>query len=525
MTHPAPIDGGDVLIIGAGLAGVCVALYAPGGRITLLSPHKLGKGGASTWAQGGIAAAMDTDDHALVHAHDTIVAGAGIVDADSACLLSESIPNVVQELASLGVPFDRLRDGGFALGREAAHSRARIVRVGGDGAGRAIMTTLIQALGRLDHVRVLEGVTARELLVTDGQVVGVSAQNSDSSETFQIWARRVVLASGGVGQLYRYTTNPSMSRGDGIAIAARAGAVLCDMEFVQFHPTAIDTGADPLPLATEALRGEGASLRDRWGTRFLRRVNPLGELAPRDIVARAITRERRRGPVFLDTRAAVGKRLPERFPGVYNACIQAGIDPLRDPIPVVPAAHYHMGGIAINDRGRSSLPGLWACGEVASSGCHGANRLAGNSLGEALVFAKRVAQDLNCEDFASRGKPAVENVESFSDVEDVMPLREMMTEFVGIEREETGLRLACAKLLNWQRLSRPGGRRANMATAALLIATAALERRESRGCHYRLDASNSSLPPRRSRITLAQAEEIAAQIATSRPLPEQPLSQ
>ena len=511
----------DTLVVGAGLAGVCIALQARG-RVVLLSPSRLGEDCASNWAQGGIAAAFDADDHPQAHARDTIKAGGGIVDIESARLLSENIADAVRHLADIGVPFDR-DNNGFTLGREAAHTHARIVRVGGDGAGHAIMKTLIRTLRRCEHVRVLEGVHARDLLVARGRVVGVSAGNS-GFENVRIAAKRTVLACGGIGQLYRATTNPTASRGEGIAMAARAGAILADMEFVQFHPTAIDAaGADPLPLATEALRGEGAVLLDRHGTRFLRRVHPLGELAPRDVVARAIQRERRFGPVFLDARDI--KDLVVRFPALSRACRNAGIDPSTETVPVLPAAHYHMGGVAIDARGRTSLPGLWACGEVASSGCHGANRLAGNSLGEAIVFAKRIAADCSDEDdFTRHDFPAVDGVHENDPVEnsDIESLRDLMSQYVGIERDESGLRFACRKLLRWKRGSKPGGRLSNMSITALLIAASALKRRESRGCHFRLDAATASLPPRRSTITLAQAEDIAAQTSPLRQ--EEPLS-
>ena len=514
----------DTLVVGAGLAGVCVALQTRG-PVLLLSPNRLGEDCASDWAQGGIAAAFDAGDHPQSHASDTIKAGGGIVDAESARLLSENIADAVCDLADIGVPFDRTggSDGGFTLGREAAHSHARIVRVGGDGAGHAIMKTLVQALRRCKHVRVLEGFQARDLLLAQGRVVGVLAKDG-TGKAVHIRARHTVLACGGVGQLYRFTTNPEASRGEGIAMAARAGAALADMEFVQFHPTAINTGGDPLPLATEALRGDGAVLLDRHGTRFLRRVHPSGELAPRDVVARAIHRERKLGPVFLDVRGV--ENLPARFTALLQACRTAGIDPCREAVPVLPAAHYHMGGIAINANGRTSLPGLWACGEVASSGCHGANRLAGNSLGEAVVFAKRIAQDCNADgaDFVRYDLPCMDDVSESNPAEekDIERLRDLMSRYVGIERDESGLHFACRKLLQWKRESRPGGRLSNMSTAALLIAVSALQRRASRGCHFRPDAATASLPPRRSVITLVQAEDIAAQIPS---LPEeQPLS-
>ena len=506
-------DGGDLLIVGAGLAGLCVALHAPQHRVTLLSPHPLGDGCASAWAQGGIAAAIGEGDDAQAHVDDTIAAGGGLVDAEVARRLSESIPAAVAELAALGVPFDRSADGGFSLGREAAHSRARIVRVGGDGAGRAIMQALAAALRRRDNVRVLEGARARALLLAEGRVIGVAAETAAGMRPIR--ARSTVLACGGIGQLYRHTTNPAAACGEGIALAARAGALLADMEFVQFHPTAMDLGSDPLPLATEALRGEGATLIDRNGTRFAHRAHERGELAPRDVVARAIARERRRGPVFLDAREAVGEALPRRFPAVYQACRDAGLDALREPIPVRAAAHYHMGGIAVDGRGRTSLPGLWACGEVASSGLHGANRLAGNSLGEALVFARAIAEDTQRDSDAPPPTAESHRQERAAppqgEEKKILHLRNIMSEYVGLERDEDGLRHALADLASLRQAAAPGGRLAAMADTALLIAAAALQRRESRGCHFRSDFPAAGEPPRRSHITLADAEGIASQ--------------
>ena len=507
-------DGGDLLIVGAGMAGLCVALHAPQRKVVLLSPHPLGDGCASAWAQGGIAAAIGKDDDAGAHVNDTIAAGGGLVDAAVARRLSESIPAAVAELAALGVPFDRATDGGLSLGREAAHSKARIVRVGGDGAGRAIMQALAAALRRRENVRVLEGARARALLLADGRVVGVSAETADGMRSIR--AESTVLACGGIGQLYRHTTNPSTACGEGIALAARAGALLADMEFVQFHPTAMDLGSDPLPLATEALRGEGAILVDRNGTRFAHRAHERGELAPRDVVARAIARERRRGPVFLDAREAVGEALPRRFPAVYQACREAGLDALREPIPVRAAAHYHMGGIAVDGRGRSSLPGLWACGEVASSGLHGANRLAGNSLGEALVFARAIAED-TAEDSDALPPPTAEQqtqervLPARGEEKQILRLRDVMSEYVGLERDEDGLRQTLVDISSLRQTAAAGGRLAAMADTALLITAAALQRRESRGCHFRVDFPAAIEPPRRSHITLAQAEGIASQ--------------
>ncbi len=300
------------------------------------------------------------------------------------------------------MPFDREADGSFALSQEAAHSRRRVVHVSGDRTGAAILDALIAKVRATPSIRVLEGYEADDLIVVDGRVEGVRLVRTGAAgkEVYEYFpACAVVLATGGIGGLYAVTTNPPYARGESIAMAARAGAMIADAEFVQFHPTAIDVGLDPAPLATEALRGEGATLVNACGERFMTTLDPRAELAPRDVVARAVFTEIAAGRgAFLDCRTAIGDRFASAFPTVFALCRKAGVDPARELIPVAPAAHYHMGGIATDARGRSSVPGLWAVGEVASTGLHGANRLASNSLLEAVVFAARAAQDIGALD-------------------------------------------------------------------------------------------------------------------------------
>ena len=401
-----------MVVVGAGLAGLFTALKLAPLPVTVVSGARFGEGASSLWAQAGIAAALAEGDTPEAHAADTIRAGAGIVDEKIALLLAREARDRIEDLLSYGVPFDKDLEGHFSLGREAAHGRNRILHVKGDTAGRAIMHALIEAVRRTPSITVLEGFAARDLVLRDGRVRASSLRrpmSAPSARGFVLPASAVVLATGGAGQIYAITTNPREARGEGIAIAARAGAVIADAEFVQFHPTAINIGRDPAPLATEALRGEGALLINARGERFMRAVHDDAELGPRDVVARAVYREVASGRgAFLDCRP-LGTTLAEHFPTVVAACRAAGIDPAREPIPVAPAAHYHMGGILTDARGRSTVDGLWACGEVASTGAHGANRLASNSLLEAVVFGARVARDI-----ASCWRPAAPTAASSS---------------------------------------------------------------------------------------------------------------
>ncbi|NWH09317.1 MAG: L-aspartate oxidase [Alphaproteobacteria bacterium] len=515
------IETGGVLIAGAGLAGLFCALQFKDRPVTVLATAKPGAGAASAWAQGGIAAPLGPDDSTALHVADTVAAGAGLVDEAIVRLMAEEAPERIDDLARLGVPFDRDAQGRLVLGREAAHSRNRIVRVQGDRAGAEIMKALGRTALARPNIRIVWGLTALELGLVDGRTAGLFARTADGRPVF-LKASQIVFALGGVGALYEVTTNPAEARGQGIAIAARAGAKIADAEFVQFHPTAIAVGRDPAPLATEALRGEGAVLISEKGVRFMTAVHPLAELAPRDIVARAIHREiQAGGKAFLDARAAVGKRFPDQFPTVHAACIAEGIDPVTMPIPVAPAAHYHMGGIAVDAWGRTGVPGLWACGEVASTGAHGANRLASNSLLEAIVFGSRVARDI-CD----QGEPdtsALAAVPEFDGPHDTFlhapqQLRRAMTAFVGVERNAEGLFRALAEIDRVERAGSGDLALVNMTTAAKFIAAAALLRRESRGGHYRSDcpAADPSMARRRS-LTLGEANAVLEE-ARSTPL-------
>jgi L-aspartate oxidase len=486
----------DVVVVGAGIAGLTVALKLAPLRVTVLCKTSLGSGAATDWAQGGIAAAMGGDDSPALHALDTERAGAGLSDAQIVDILTHDAPARIDDLLELGAAFDRTSSGELELGREAAHNRRRIVKAGGDATGHEILRTLIRAALCAQHITIVENVIADDLILDDGRVAGLYAQ-SDAGDTCAFLARATILASGGIGRVYRYTTNPRQATGDGIAMAARAGAMLADMEFVQFHPTALAVGSDPLPLITEAIRGEGATLVNDLGERFMTAVHPDAELGPRDIVARAIFEQLQRGrTVGLDARTVIGDAFPKAFPTVFAACMSAGFDPRVQCLPVTPAAHYHMGGIAVDQWGRASLPQLWACGEASATGVHGANRLASNSLLEALVYATRVANDVRGA--LPPGPIAVAPAYAAADriyadtKQAVADLRNVMYANVGLLRDERGLRDALARIAELETAhDSVRGELRNLLVVARLIAEAALERRESRGSHYRTDFPNT----------------------------------
>lgn len=482
----------NVLIVGAGLAGLFLALKLAPRRVTVLSQAPLGQASSSAWAQGGLAAALSPEDDPKLHAQDTIAAGAGLVDPEIAALIAREGPARVMDLIALGVPFDRTPDGKLAQSLEAAHSKPRVVRVAGDLAGKAIMDALIAAARAAPHINIVENMRARVLLQDpNGRVRGVWCDGDHS-----FIANETIIATGGSGGLYAVTTNPPEAMGQGFAMAARAGALIADPEFVQFHPTAIDIGRDPAPLATEALRGEGAHLINGEGKSF------VADLAARDVVARAIHVERAAGRgAFLDARDAVGAHFPDAFPTVFAACMSAGLDPRVRPIPVAPAAHYHMGGVVTDVWGRTTLAGLWAVGECASTGAHGANRLASNSLLEAVVFANRIAEALG-ED----GGPALSAPEP-AVPPPLLPdapraeLRQLMQAHVGVVRDAAGLSLALDRI---NALCDAHGL-ANALLAARLIVTAALARQESRGAHFRSDYLDAAEKKHRSFVTSAAA--------------------
>ncbi len=516
------VNAGDVLIVGAGLAGLFTALKLSPRPVTVLAAAPIGNGASSAWAQGGIAAAVSEGDTPEEHAADTIAAGAGIVDADAAHLIASEARSRIEDLLSLGVPFDRDLEGKLTVGLEAAHSRSRIVHVQGDRAGHAIMEALIAAVRKTPSIRILEGFSAYELAMEEGQVAGVFVQPTGDMDPTPLLlrARSVVLASGGAGGLYQVTTNPLSSRGDGFAMAARAGAVIADPEFVQFHPTAIAGPRDPAPLATEALRGAGATLIDENGTRFMKAVHKDAELGPRDVVARSIARViAEGGKAYLDARDAVGENFKRTFPTVYENCQRMGLDPVTQPIPVAPAMHYHMGGIGVDEDGRSSLPGLWACGEVASTGAHGANRLASNSLLEAVVYGARIAEDIlgsfETGPAATPTIPALRPRRSHP-LAIVQELRDLMTRHVGVVRTQAGLTTALQDIARIERAAGSSPALLNMVTAAKLITASALLRTESRGGHFRIDHPQADTAwEHRTFITLDEANAITETMARS----------
>lgn len=510
------IETDRVIIVGAGLGALYAALKLAPRPVLVISPEHLGEGASSAWAQGGVAAAMAKGDTPTSHAVDTVNAGAGTVDPEIARMVTAEAAQHILDLTTLGTPFDRDAEGGYVMSREAAHSAARVVRVKGDQAGREIMQSLIGAVRQTPSVQVAEGVLASGLEVRNGTATGVWLEKSgEPSGRVLVRAPAILLAGGGSGGLFAVTTNPPRIRGQVIGMAARAGARIADPEFVQFHPTAIATGEDPAPLATEALRGEGAVLVNNRGERFMLAVHPDAELAPRDIVARAVYLERQEGraPV-LDTRDALGAEVLARFPAVAEACARAGIDPSQQPIPVAPAAHYHMGGIETDAQGRASLDNLWICGEASSTGLHGANRLASNGLLEALVYARICA--LGIAEKLGRIHEAPDVTLEFphgGEVVDegaVTRLRQAMTDGVGVVRTATGLRKALAMIAGIE-AANPQEAMRNMTATATLIAAAALMREESRGGHYRSDFPQADpAHAERTHITLAEALEIRA---------------
>ena len=504
--HTRRLPEGSVLIVGAGLAGLYTALKLAPRRVFVLTSRRSAEGAASAWAQGGIAAALHRDDRWQDHARDTVLAGDGLVDAHIADILAREGPDRVRDLLAMGVPFDRDMDGEFLLGLEAAHSRARVAKVKGDTAGRHIVDTLLARVRDADHVEGLIGWRAESLLMDEGGGVAGALARRDNGSLLGIEADVTVLATGGVGGLFEVTTNPRTARGDALGMAGVVGAVMRDMEFVQFHPTAIDIGRDPAPLATEALRGDGAVLVDGTpgggGERFMPRYHPDAELAPRDEVARAIFAEILAGRrPMLDAREAIGEHFPDEFPTAFEAAMGAGIDPRVSPIPVAPAVHYHMGGIAVDDVGRSSLDGLYALGECAATGVHGANRLASNSLLEAVVFGGRAAAHLLGSDLPARRSETIRPQPWLSMGEGVTTtLRRSMTRLCGVRRTGEGLNALIGII---DGLMDEVGR-ANPLVAARLIASAALAREESRGGHYRDDFPDMADGSRSSRIRWPQ---------------------
>jgi L-aspartate oxidase len=507
---PDHSDPHDFIIIGSGIAGLRAAIaLAPVGRVLILTkadPTESNTG----YAQGGIAAAVGADDSSELHAADTMRAGDGLCDRAAVKILCDEGPRYVRELLDWGTRFDRDGSGRPALGLEAAHSVRRILHAG-DSTGREIGRTLWDRARGLGTVATVNHALVTGLVVEDASVRGVSYFDSQG-RLHTVGAARTLLATGGAGQVFRETTNPAVATGDGIALAFAAGARVCDLEFVQFHPTALNHPAGPRFLISEAVRGEGARLVNSAGDAFMSRYHPDGDLAPRDVVARSIVRESARtgGGVFL-TLAHLTANVRDRFPTIAAACRQVGLDLAMDPIPIGPAAHYVMGGIDTDEWGRTSLPGLYAAGETACTGVHGANRLASNSLLEGLVFGARAATAMQEEARAAalksdrigaqRSGPGARTSASLATVEPRAPgaeeIRDLMWRSAGLFRTREGLADAVARLDHAYEAARRAAaaspasaddcRVRNLTLVARLIARAALRREESRGGHYRED--------------------------------------
>jgi L-aspartate oxidase len=499
---------GTPVIIGGGLAGLTTAIAIAPQPVLLLASASLGSESSSVLAQGGIAASIGTDDDASLHLKDTLAAGDGLSDGGVAAAILAAAPAAIQELMRLGVVFDRDINDRIVLGLEAAHSRRRIVHAGGDATGRDIIRALVHKAYQTPSITLIEPATARRLVVEDNAVTGVLGHTDRGPVLFN--TDRVVIATGGIGGLFLHGTNPAGSFGQGLALAARAGAAMADLEFIQFHPTALDSGSFPLKLISEAVRGEGAVLVDENGDRFMADV-PGAELAPRDVVTRAVWRHMvAKHRIFLDARNVGGLDFARRFPTITALCGEAGIDPLTQPIPVRPAAHYHIGGISVDRRGRTSIDGLWACGEAACTGLHGANRLASNSLLEGAVCGSWVAKDI-ASDIAN-GTASIKPRRSRllpsggADRSDPALVRPILSRAAGVLREGEGLRAAARALypvaISQQAASDP-------AMVGFMIVIAALRREETRGAHARTDFPDHGDLATRSTLHLADALQTA----------------
>jgi L-aspartate oxidase len=506
MTVLHETDGAPV-IIGGGLAGLMTALALAPQPVLLLTGAQLGLESSSVLAQGGIAAGIGADDDASLHLEDTLIAGDGLCDETVAAAILAAAPAAIEQLMRLGVVFDRDAGDNIALGLEAAHSRRRIVHAGGDATGRNIIRALAHRARETPSITVIEATTARRLVVEDNAVTGLLCDTGRGPVLFA--TDRVVIATGGIGGLFLHGTNPAGSLGQGLVLAARAGAVMADLEFIQFHPTALDSGSFPLKLISEAVRGEGAVIIDESGERFMADV-PGAELAPRDIVARAVWRHMAAGHrIFLDARDVRGLDFARRFPTITALCREAGIDPVTQPIPIRPAAHYHMGGIFVDKSGRTSIDGLWACGEAACTGLHGANRLASNSLLEVAVCGNWVARDIAATAAIRPRRPRLlpDGRASRSDPTLVRPI---LSRHAGVLRDDEGLRAAVRAFYP---LAISQHAASDAAIAGLMILIAALRRQESRGAHERTDFPKRTNLARRSTLRLDDALQTARDCA------------
>jgi L-aspartate oxidase len=501
--RPGWIETTDVLVVGSGVAGLTAALHLreAGLHVTVVTKVNIDDG-STKWAQGGIAAVLDPLDTPEAHAFDTEIAGVGLCDPAAVRVLVQEGPVRVRELMRIGAEFDRNPDGSLMLTREGGHRTDRIVHAGGDATGAEVQRALHAAVRRDPWIRLVEHALVLDLLrAADGRACGITLHvlgEGSEDGVGAIQARAVVLATGGLGQVYSSTTNPSVSTGDGVALALRAGAVVTDVEFVQFHPTSFVTASVnsvQRPLISEALRGEGAYLVDGEGKRFMLGRHEMAELAPRDVVAKGIhrvLRETGTDHVYLDARHLGGDFLEHRFPTIVASCRAAGVDPAVDLIPVAPAAHYASGGVRTDLSGRTSIPGLYACGEVACTGVHGANRLASNSLLEGLVFARRIADDIG-RDLPPQADPVapVDTPTWVVPPEIRTDLQRSMTRGAGVLRSASSLAETAAELTRLGALrDRPrvdAWEATNLLTVASTLVASAYARRETRGCHWRDD--------------------------------------
>ena len=489
------------MVIGAGVAGLRAAIeLAAAGQVLVLAKREV-QDSATHWAQGGIAAALSDEDEISLHLQDTLSAGDGLCNPEAAKVLVEEGPERIEELMLWGTEFDR--DGTkLIFAREGAHSRHRVLHAHGDSTGREILRALYAKARTLKSISVCEFEFATDLDLAGRRVCGIHML-SDEGQPGHIAASAALLATGGLGQLYRNTTNPGIATGDGVAMAFRAGAELSDMEFVQFHPTALYLNKTPRFLLSEALRGEGAYLRNLELHRFMTKYHPMAELAPRDVVARAIMHEldvsRAKKPmVYLDLTHLDAEHVKARFPRIHSTCLQYNLDITAELIPIRPAAHYAMGGVRADLHGQTTLPGLYAAGEAAGTGVHGANRLASNSLLEGLVFGaragKKMREELGNAPKNSKG-PRVALAKGPADAEAdqlIGEIQDLMWKRVGIVRDGAGLQQAIQQLEQWaSRVAHPQTRRAheaqNILASSLLVARSAMAREESRGAHYRTD--------------------------------------
>jgi L-aspartate oxidase len=480
----------DILVVGAGIAGLCTALAAAPRRVTLLFPGHGDDSSSSVMAQGGLAAALAPGDSLAAHVADTLAAACHSADPAAVLGVLGSAASAVQFLEQQGVRFDR-GPSGRSLHREAGHSCARVLHAAGDRSGEAILAALLERAREARHITFLEGWRA-VCLATHPQegVRGVQAVHADGRQ-LPLAAREIVLATGGLGQLFAHTTNGRYATGDGLAMALAAGARVAALEFVQFHPTALRVACDPLPLLTEALRGAGARLVTASGREVMAGRHPMGDLAPRDIVARAVWECAQQGEdVRLDARAVFGSGAGTAFPGALQTALAHGIDPARTPLPVTAAAHYHMGGVVVDRQGRSSLPGLWACGEVAHTGLHGANRLASNSLLEAVVCGCELGGVLHLQARGGAAPPPAPPAPAMDTTcePEQQSLRQLMWNAMGPVRAGPALQQALASLHGMEAALPPQRllMRLRIRLAAAMV-EAALQRRESRGAHWRSD--------------------------------------